>query len=136
MKSKIEPKEYDICDAFIKAIKILTELNQLAPDAYYLHIPNGQRSGSYKSRLIAGGRDKAMGASPGAGDYLFRRPGYPVLWLEAKTKSGTQTPAQKAFQAKVEAAGDIYALFRSVDAGLGLLRVHGFLQVPAKAVGQ
>lgn len=136
MKLKIAPSEYSICEAFIKALTILDQFGQLSPDAYYLHVPNGQRSGSQRSRQIAGGKDKAIGALAGAGDYLFRRKGYPALWLEAKTKTGTQSPAQKAFQAKVEAAGDIYAVFRSVDAALGLLRVHGFLRVPAKEAAQ
>jgi hypothetical protein len=75
--------------------------------------------------MIAGGIDRSMGAISGTADYLFKRPGL-TLWLEAKTKTGRQSPEQKAFQEKVEKCGDTYHLFRSVDQGLDILKQEGF----------
>ena len=37
------------------------------------------------------------------------------LWLEVKTAKGKQSPAQKEFQAMVEADGHQYAVVRSVE---------------------
>lgn len=37
------------------------------------------------------------------------------FWLECKAEGGKQTPAQKDFQARVEAEGHRYAVVRSID---------------------
>ena len=52
--------------------------------------------------------------TPGMADLLAFQGPFPV-WLECKTRAGTQSDDQKAFQARVKQNGHVYAVVRSVD---------------------
>lgn len=60
---------------------------------------------------------------PGMSDILaFPQGPHPVLWIEAKSMKGRQTPEQKSFQKLVELHGHSYLLARSSDDVLAWLR--------------
>jgi hypothetical protein len=48
-----------------------------------------------------------------------------VLWIECKSDSGQQSPKQKEFQQRAEAAGHFYLLVRDVDTLRDWLKEHG-----------
>jgi hypothetical protein len=60
---------------------------------------------------------KAMGLRSGVSDLVVILPGR-VLFLEVKTPTGRQSPAQKTFQQIVESLGHSYVLVRSVEEAL------------------
>ena len=76
------------------------------------HSPNG---GFRNAREAA--RFKAMGTRAGVSDLILFLPrkGYHGLCIEMKTDKGTQSKAQKEWQAKVEAQGYKYVVCRSID---------------------
>lgn len=79
----------------------------------FIHIPNeGNRSNK-----IDGALRKALGLVPGAPDtFLFLpRGGFHGLAVEFKTPVGTQSPAQKDFQARLEANGYRYEICRTFE---------------------
>lgn len=94
----------------------------LDPDeVLYLHIPNGERRDARTGALL-----KAMGVVPGAGDWLLswrwpRSTHTAIGWIELKANAGTQTPAQKSFQARAVGVCHRYAVCRSLDEVLGVL---------------
>lgn len=72
--------EEAMCKDFWKQIMFLQMHNKINEGRIY-HIPNGQKAGSSKkARMIAGAKDKAMGATAGVWDYCVQGIGY----LEAK----------------------------------------------------
>lgn len=75
-------------------------------------VPNGTNKGK-----AARGIFKAEGLLSGVADMLFLFPsqGFHGLCIEFKNKTGRQQPAQKEWQAAVEAQGYRYALCRSFD---------------------
>lgn len=91
-----------------------------------ISIPNGGerpkktvrlKNGTYKTFSPEGERLKKEGLREGASDLvlLIARHGYGALCLEGKTKTGRQSPKQKKWQKSVEAAGNKYVLFRSIE---------------------
>jgi hypothetical protein len=48
-----------------------------------------------------------------------------LLWIEVKSATGRQRPAQQQFQREVEASGQFYLLARGSDDVLAWLRTHG-----------
>jgi hypothetical protein len=64
---------------------------------------------------------KAMGLRSGVSDLVVILPGR-VLFLEVKTPTGRQSPAQKVFQEIVESLGHYYVLVRSVDEALAAVK--------------
>ncbi|HSW63606.1 MAG TPA: VRR-NUC domain-containing protein [Dissulfurispiraceae bacterium] len=64
---------------------------------------------------------KAMGLRSGVSDLVVVLPGR-VIFLEVKTTTGRQSPAQKNFQSIVEGLGHQYALVRSVDEALAAVK--------------
>ena len=65
---------------------------------------------------IEGNRMKAMGVIPGPSDLIYLKPGGKPVLMELKTDNGVQSPAQKQWQATVEAAGYEYFIIRSLEA--------------------
>lgn len=61
---------------------------------------------------IEGNRMKAMGVVPGVSDLIYLTPQGPVF-IEMKTEVGTQSPAQKEFQAIVTGLGFAYHICRN-----------------------
>ena len=62
---------------------------------------------------IDGARNKSMGLIPFRSDLTFYW-NQTAYFLECKTESGKQSQGQKEWQAKVDAAGFKYFLFRSL----------------------
>lgn len=75
-------------------------------------IPNGGARNA-----VTGARLKAEGVVAGAADLFLAVPGggYHGLFIEMKTENGTQSTAQKEFQAEVTRAGYRYEVVRSFD---------------------
>jgi hypothetical protein len=68
-----------------------------------------------KSRnSIEGNKMKSMGVVPGVSDLILIQQGK-VLFIELKTNTGLQRPAQIKFQKMVELLGHQYHLIRSLD---------------------
>lgn len=65
---------------------------------------------------IKGSFNMAIGVVPGVSDMEYLTDGT-VVFMEWKTQNGVQSEAQKKFQAKVEAEGFEYVIFRSVEQG-------------------
>jgi hypothetical protein len=82
-------------------------------------VPYGSKRGKVTAAIL-----KAEGALAGVSDLLFLMPAgtWPYLCIEMKTKTGRQSPAQKEFQNNVEAVGARYALVRSFDEFVSLIR--------------
>jgi len=75
-------------------------------------IPNGGARNA-----VTGARLKAEGVVAGAADLFLAVPsgGHHGLFIEMKTEKGTQSSAQKEFQAEVTWAGYRYEVVRSFD---------------------
>lgn len=79
------------------------------------HVPNeNDRS---DSNMIQGAIRKSLGVVAGVADLLFlvARGRYHGLCIEMKDEKGTQKPAQKEWQAIVEAQGYMYVICRSLE---------------------
>lgn len=79
------------------------------------HVPNeNDRS---DSNIIQGAMRKSLGVVSGVADFLFlvARGGFHGLCIEMKDEHGQQKPAQKEWQAIIEAQGYKYELCRSLD---------------------
>lgn len=81
-------------------------------DGLLFAVPNG----GARSKATAG-KLKAEGVTAGVADLLLLIPsqGFHGLAIEMKTEDGRQSPAQKAWQAKVEAMGYKYVVVRSLE---------------------
>lgn len=77
------------------------------------HVPN--ENDREDSNMIQGAIRKSLGVVAGVADLLFlvARGGYHGLCIEMKDEKGTQKPAQKEWQAVVEAQGFKYVICRS-----------------------
>lgn len=78
------------------------------------HSPNGGRRDPAEGRKF-----KAMGTRPGFPDLILAIPSrsHPYLAIEMKTPDAgsEQSAAQRSYQRKIEAAGGLYAVARSLD---------------------
>lgn len=91
----------------------------LPADAMVFAVPNG----GWRNKTEAA-RLKGLGVVPGVADLVVLWGGGAIL-IELKTKSGRQSPAQRAWATKAEACGCSYHLCRSVDDVVAALRGHG-----------
>lgn len=84
-------------------------------------VPNGAKRGRVTAAIL-----KAEGALAGVSDIILLFPAgtCPFLCIEMKTPKGRQSPAQKEFQNNVEAVGGRYALVRSFDEFVSLIREY------------
>jgi len=82
-------------------------------------ITGGSRMDARKQAILVG-----MGVFPGFADLVVISGGR-VVFLEVKSKTGTQSVNQSHFQKLVEAQGFFYALVRSVDDAKDALRAAG-----------
>lgn len=58
---------------------------------------------------------KAMGVIAGVPDMCYLMPGGRVTWIEMKTETGTQSPAQVQFQRLAESLGHDYVVIRTFE---------------------
>lgn len=84
-------------------------------------VPNGGARGRTEAAIM-----KAEGVVSGVADVLVTVPrgGYGCLGLEFKTDEGRQSQAQKAWQAAFVAAGNRYAVVRSVEEAIAVTREY------------
>jgi hypothetical protein len=61
------------------------------------------------------------GMLAGAADLIVLLPGETIVFAECKTKTGTQSPAQRIFEERAAALGFSYFLFRSREQFYSLL---------------
>lgn len=80
-------------------------------------VPNGGVRSKAEAAIM-----KGEGMVAGAADLLLLVPcgEYGALGLEFKTPIGRQSPAQKAWQAAFETAGNRYAVVRSVEEAIAI----------------
>ena len=71
---------------------------------------------------IEGNRFKAMGVIPGVSDFIYLKPGGRPMFIELKTDTGSQSPAQKEWQAKIESAGYEYIICRDLETFKNILK--------------
>jgi len=116
--------EQDICIEFANRLRAL-ELDGKTR-CVWTHVPNeiGWNRNKVAQTIYAAA--KAMGMIVGTSDYLFLSADG-SLALEAKSKEGSQHNGQKDFEAWCKEKGVPYALFRSADEGIELLRKHGMI---------
>lgn len=69
------------------------------------------------SNAIQGAMRKSLGIVPGVSDFVFlvKRGDFGALLIEMKDDTGTQKPAQREWQALVEAHGYKYVICRSLE---------------------
>jgi hypothetical protein len=73
------------------------------------HVNNKARN------AIEGNRMKAMGVIAGVSDFIYLRPFGKPLFMELKTETGVQSPEQKKWQLRIEAAGYEYCIVKSLE---------------------
>ena len=64
---------------------------------------------------IKGAMNRAMGVLPGVSDTVFIGSYGRSIYIEWKTETGTQSKAQKEWQAIIESLGHIYHIVRSEE---------------------
>jgi hypothetical protein len=96
--------------------KIQAEIvKTLRSSGYWCHsVPNDAAG----SNAVRQGQQITMGLFPGVADLVVWLPGGRVMYLEVKTPTGKQSPAQVKFQARCDAAGIPYAVARSVESAV------------------
>lgn len=84
-------------------------------------VPNGGSRRRIEAMIM-----KAEGVTAGVADVLFLYPNkdYHGLCIEFKTNTGRQQPSQKKFQHAVELQGYKYAIVRSVDDFIELVKTY------------
>ena len=98
-------------------INIVGFTRRYVKNAEIICIPNG----GYRREAEAA-RLKKMGVLAGASDLVLMLPEGKVLWVELKTKTGTQDPNQIRFQETCEKLGHKYVLIRSLEEYISLLK--------------
>ena len=86
------------------------------------HPLNEQIGGAFQGAL-----NKAKGVVAGVSDYVclvVGTRGEPFLCLEFKTETGTQSPKQKDFEAKVLSQGGVYWVVRSTEDAQVRFKAH------------
>ena len=84
-------------------------------------VPNGGARDA-----VTGARLKAEGVMAGVADLFLSIPNaqYHGLYIEMKTAKGTQSKSQRIFQQRVEAMGYRYAVVRSFEGFVALIREY------------
>lgn len=86
------------------------------PHSVLFSVPNG----GHRSRATAGIM-KATGTLAGVSDLVLVHMGK-VYFIEVKTESGTQSPAQKEFEKRITAQGLPYYIVKSASEVLRLIQ--------------
>lgn len=88
-------------------------------------VPNGGSRRRIEAMIM-----KAEGVTAGVADalFLYQNSEYHGLCIEFKTAKGRQQPSQKLFQQAVEAQGFKYAIVRSVDEFIELVKNYVFVR--------
>ncbi|MBO4228156.1 hypothetical protein [Bradyrhizobium neotropicale] len=119
ISNRVDPSEHTL------QVRVLGVINteKVHPDIFAFAIPNaGRRS------LRLGARMKAEGLRAGVADVCIMLLQGRSAWLELKTLKGSQSLAQKGFEARCRRLGHPYALARSLDEAVAALRRMGVLR--------
>jgi len=92
-------------------------------NVYAFAIPNAAR----RSPMLAA-RMKAEGLRAGVADLCIMLPGGRTGWLELKNRKGRQSVAQLSFAAICERLDHDYAVVRSLDEAITVLKAWGALK--------
>ena len=84
-------------------------------------VPNGGSRRRIEAKIM-----KAEGVTAGVADVLFLYPNSEYHGLCIETEKGRQQPSQKRFQQAVEAQGYQYAIVRSVEDFIELVKKYVF----------
>ena len=84
---------------------------------FIFSVPNEAAGGNQ----IRQGQMITMGLKPGVSDLVAFIPGRGVTFIEVKTPTGKQSPAQVRFQERCKDFGVEYCLVRSVDDAMALI---------------
>ena len=90
--------------------------NYPAQRGLLFHVNNKARN------AIEGNKFKAMGVIAGVSDFIYLKPGGRPMFIELKTDTGSQSPAQKEWQAKIESAGYEYIICRDLETFKNILK--------------
>lgn len=93
-------------------------LNSHDPRCVIFSVPNESENAWETQKKINTGLMK------GAADCIILLPNSVCLFMECKTDIGVQSPAQKAFQIRVETLGFHYYIYRSLDEFQTILKHH------------
>ena len=123
-RTKTPRPEQDLCIDFANRLRALELDGKLR--CVWTHVPNeiGWNRNKVAQTIYAAA--KAMGMIVGTADYLFLAENG-SLALEAKSKAGSQHEGQKDFEKWCQEKNVPYALFRSADEGIELLRKNGMV---------
>ena len=93
----------------------------LYPEIVCFAIPNGGRRGKTEAAIM-----KSEGVLAGVADLFIMKPsgGYSGLFVELKSETGRQSPAQKEFELKCRKFGYSYCVCRSLDEFIVLIRQY------------
>jgi hypothetical protein len=116
--STLKP-EQKICVDFANEMRHLTITGKL-PFIWY-HIPN-EFLPSQRRNYVFDLKQKHMGKVSGTPDYCFV--GEKSFFIEFKTRTGQQSPAQKTFQKWCEAQGIGYHICRSAEEGESVVKSY------------
>lgn len=89
--------------------------NSFPAERGFLHANNNN-----SENAIKGSFNMSIGVVPGVADMEYVTNGT-VIFIEWKSSTGTQSQAQKDFQAKVESQGFKYVILRTVEEGKQLV---------------
>lgn len=89
-------------------------------------IPNGGQRSKTEAAIF-----KGLGVKPGVADFGFVLPGGRAAFLELKSRKGRLSPAQRDFREACTAAGALWAMARTTDEAIEVLRSWGAVRVSA-----
>lgn len=126
--------EEAMCKAFFKDVMLSVMYGHLDENRIY-HVPMGQKAGSSaKARMIAGSKDKAMGATAGVWDYTVQGVGYMEAKYyyekDGKVKKTYLSPSQKNFRDNTLAFWPDckFEVFRTPQEGMAILKEWGVIR--------
>jgi len=88
-----------------------------AAGVFIFSVPNEAAAGN----AVRQGQLITMGLKPGVSDLVAFIPGRGVTFIEVKTPTGKQSPAQTRFEERCKDFGAEYHLVRSVDDAMALI---------------
>lgn len=84
-------------------------------------------NGGLRHPLVAA-RIKAAGVKPGTPDIVILMDNGQTGWIECKSKRGQLRPEQKGFAASAVRLGHRWAMVKSLDVAIGILKEWGVLR--------
>jgi len=104
-------------------VQVLKVISLQGRRAYAFAIPNAGTRGPAMANYL-----KREGLTAGIADLCIMLPGGKVGWLELKTATGRQSAQQSAFELTCIGLDHPYALVRSLDEAIAILKQWGALK--------